>query len=283
MVVKIDSLIKSAVEVSSAMTIFNELNKAVNNPETSFSDIAGIINKDSGLSGRLLKIANSTFYSFPSKIETIKQAITVIGTNQLRDLVLATTVLKSFKGISKDLVDMDFFWRHCIACGLASRTIATYRREVNVDRFYVMGMLHEIGRLIIYIKIPKQAGDALHLAKNKGKLLHVAESEIIGFNHAEVGGELMKAWNLPDSLEEAVRYHHAPSKAKHYPSEAAVVHLADIFANAMQMGSSGEHFVSPLDPVAWDIIGLPVSIISSIIENMERQFTDAVQMFLPSK
>lgn len=279
----IDSLIKSAVNVSSPMVIFNELSKAVNNPETSFSDIAKIINKDSGLSGRLLKIANSSFYSFPSKIETIIQAITVIGTNQLRDLVLATTVLNSFKGIPKNLINMDLFWRHSIACGLASRTIATYRREVNVDRFYVMGILHEIGRLIIYIKVPKQAGEALHQAKAEGKLLYVAEREVMGFNHAMVGGALMRAWKLPESLEEAVAYHHTPSKAKHYPVEAAIVHLADIITNSLRMGSSGEYLVAPLDPAAWEIIGIPASILSSIVENMERQFTDAIQTFLPSQ
>ena len=132
-----DDLIKDRVQISSQMMIFNQLQEAINNPEISFSDIAGIINNDSSLCLRLLKIANSSLYSFPTRIETITQAVTVIGTNQLRDMVLATTVLKSFNGISDDLINMDLFWRHSIACGLASRIIATYRRELNVDRFYV--------------------------------------------------------------------------------------------------------------------------------------------------
>ncbi len=276
-----DDLIKEGIKISSPLMVFNQLNEAINDPETSFMDIAEIINKDSSLSLRLLKIANSTFYSFPTKIETITQAITVIGTNQLRDLVLATVVLDSFNGIPERLINMDLFWRHSIACGLAARVIATYRREINVDRFYVRGILHDIGRLILYMEIPKQANKALELSKAEDKLLHDAEYDVMGYDHAAVGGALLRAWKLPENLEESVAFHHAPSKATLYPAEVAIVHFADIVASAMEKGSSGEYFLQPLDAAAWDIIGLPVSIISSITDQVERQFTDAVQMFLP--
>ncbi len=275
-----DDLIKGGVEISSQLRIFNQLQEAINNPEVSFADIAAIINNDSSLCLRLLKIANSSFYSFPTKIETITQAVTVIGTNQLRDMVLATTVLKSFKGISDSLINMDLFWRHSITCGLASRIIATYRREPNVDRFYVSGLMHDIGRLILYIKIPKQAIKALNLSQAKDKLLHATEHDVIGYDHAAVGGALLRAWKLPESLEEAVAFHHSPSSATRYPSEAAVVHLADIIANALQIGSSGEFFVQPLDTAAWEVVGLPASIISAIVNQIERQFADTVEMFL---
>lgn len=278
-----DDLIKKGVQVSTPLAIFNQLNEAINNPETSFSDIAGIINKDSSLSLRLLKIANSSFYSFPSKIETITQAITIIGTNQLRDLVLATTVINSFKGISESLINMDLFWRHSIACGLAARIIATYRRELNVERFYVRGILHDIGRLVLYMEAPVDAGKALKIAKSKNKHLHAAEREVMGFDHAAVGGALMKAWELPDSLREAITFHHGPEKAVHFPVDSAIVHLADIIANALQLGSSGEGHVPHLDTAAWDVIGLPVNIISPTVEQIERQFDDAIQMFLPKK
>lgn len=223
-----DDLIKDGVKLSSPLIIFNQLQKAISNPETSFTEVAGIINKDSSLSLRLLKIANSSFYSFPATIETITQAITVIGTNQLRDLVLATTVLKAFKGIPNDLINMNLFWRHSIACGLASRIIATYRREPNVDRFYVSGLMHDIGRLILFMKIPKKANKALNLSQTKDKLLYDAERDVIGYDHAAVGGALLRAWELPESLEEAVAFHHSPSSATRYPAEAAIVHFADI-------------------------------------------------------
>lgn len=275
-----DDLVKDTIQLSSLQIILDQLNKAVNNPEISFSDIAEIINKDPALCARLLKIVNSSFYAFPSKIETITQAITIIGTNQLRDLVLATTVINSFKGIPKKLINMDLFWRHSIACGLASRTIATYRREPNVDRFYVIGILHDIGRLVIYLKIPQQAHDTLKTAQTSGKLLYEAEREIFGYDHAAVGGALVRAWKLSENLEEAVSFHHNPSQANHYPIETAIIHVADIIANAAQMGSSGEHFVPPVNANAWDIIGLPASIISAVQEQMERQFTETTRMFL---
>lgn len=275
-----NDLIKGGIEISSQLMIFNQLHEAINNPKISFSDIAGIINKDSSLSLRLLKIANSSFYSFPRKIETITQAITVIGTNQLRDMVLATTVMKSFNGISNSLINMDLFWRHSIVCGLASRIIATYKHKPNVDRFYVSGLMHDIGRLILCMKFPKQVNKALNLSQTKDKLLHAAERDVTGYDHAAIGGALLHAWKLPESLEEAVAFHHSPSSATRYPFEAAVVHLADIIANALQIGSSGELFVQPLDTSAWEVVDLPASIMSAIINQIERQFADAVEIFL---
>ena len=98
---------KGALEIPSLPMIFTRIDEAVNNPRSSLADIGRIISEDSSLTARLLKIVNSAFYSFPSKIETISRAITVVGTQQLRDLALATSVMKLFQGISPDLINME--------------------------------------------------------------------------------------------------------------------------------------------------------------------------------
>jgi HD-like signal output (HDOD) protein len=273
-------LVKTAGSISSLPMIFTRINDAVNNPRSSIADIGQVISEDPGLTARLLRIVNSAFYSFPSKIDTISRAVTIVGTQQLRDLALATSVMKVFKGIPEDLMNMEAFWCHSIGCGITARVLASHRREANLERYFVTGMLHDIGRLLLFMNLPRQARAALQRCQRSGELLYQVEQEEIGFDHATVGSVLLQAWNLPASLEEVVAFHHAPQKALRYPIETAIVHVADIIAHAMELGSSGERFVPQLNPEAWERIGVPPSLLPAVWQQVERQFHDATQMIL---
>ncbi len=273
-------LVKKGFKISSAPDIYVKLNEVINNPRSSYSDIADVIARDAALTARLLKIANSSFYNFPAKVETISEAITIIGTQQLCDLVLATSVLKTFKKIPKDLISMDSFWCHSTACGLAARTIAVYRREANVERYYVAGLLHEIGRLVMFENMPDLAREAVKMHESLGEHLHIAEQKVMGFDHAAVGGAVLREWQLPDSLVEVVTFHHQPCGAKRYPVETAIVHFADIIACAMQLGSSREAYVPSVEPKAWDLIRTPVSQLSAIWNQVDKTFHEVIPFFL---
>jgi HD-like signal output (HDOD) protein len=275
--VKPDDFISDDIKISSPPTIFLLINEAMNNPRSSVMDIAGIISGDQGLTVRLLRMANSPLYGFPSRIETITQAVTILGIQQINDLVLATTIMKFFEKIPEDLVEITSFWQHSIACGLSARVLATYRREANVERFFVAGTLHDIGRLIIFTKIPEQSLELLAWSKKQGELVYNVERELMGFDHADVGGALLQAWKLPLSIKEMVGFHHKPESAIHFPVETAVIHVSDIIAHAMQLGSSGERFVPPLSEKAWEGIGLSPSILSSAMNMIDLQFNETVK------
>jgi HD-like signal output (HDOD) protein len=279
-----DDLLRGCVEVTSLPMVYHRINEAINHPRASMKDIGRIIGDDTGLTVRLLKLVNSAFYGFPSKIETITQALVIIGTKQLRDLALATSIVSLFKGIPKDLVDMDSFWRHSIVSGIIAKILATYRRESNIERFLIAGMLHDVGRLILYKKMGDEAREALYESQTSGCLLFEVERKRIGFDHADLGRRLLNLWNLPLSLEEAVACHHRPHDAEHYPMESAVIHLSDLMANALQWGSSGERAVPSLDPEAWKRLSLPTSILSPALDNLEAQVNDVIQsMFQESE
>jgi len=272
-------LIEQSPQISSLPTIFYRINEAVEDPECSFVEIGEIISGDPSLSARLLRIVNSSFFGFPSKIETITHAVTIVGTAQLHDLALATTVVNQFKGVSKDSLNMEKFWLHSVATGLAARIIAVYRREPNADRFYLMGMLHDLGRLVLFLNVPEQMEKVKSHYAEDG-LLHDVEKQVMGADHAAVVGMLLEVWKLPEVLQEAVAYHHTPDQAPHYPTAAAIVHVADIVAHAMELGTCGEHYVPPLNAKAWEILDLPTSLLSSIVEQIDRQANEAVAMFL---
>ncbi len=273
------ALIEQSPQISSLPTIFYRINEAVEDPECSFVEIGEIISGDPSLAARLLRIVNSSFFGFPSKIETITHAVTIVGMAQLNDLALATTVVNQFKGIPKDLIDMKKFWFHSVATGLAARIIAVYRREPNADRFYLMGMLHDLGRLVLFLNLSEQMQKAISLYEKEG-LLHVAENQTFGTDHAGVGGMLLEVWMLPEMLQEAVSFHHIPNQSSRYPVAAAIVHVADIIAHSMELGTCGERYVPPLNAKAWEILDLPPSLLPSIVEQVDRQTSEAVEMFL---
>ncbi|PYV36816.1 MAG: phosphohydrolase [Acidobacteria bacterium] len=274
-------LLNGTVEVSALPMIFTRINDAVNDPRSSIADIGRIISEDSSLSARLLRIVNSVLYSFPSKIETITRAVTIVGTQQLRDVALATSVMKMFAEMSEDLLNMEAFWHHSIGCGITARILASYRREPNVERFLVAGMLHDIGRLLIHTKMADQARAALLRCESSGELLYKVEVDEFGFDHAAVGGALLQLWKLPASLEEVVTCHHNPRRAQRYAVETAVIHVADVIAHAMRLGNSGERFVPPLDSRAWERIGIPLSYLSETMDQVDRQINDAIKMIRP--
>ncbi len=273
-------LVRNIINVASLPTIFTKLDEAINDPRKTNKDFAKIISEDTAMAARLLRIANSALYNFPSKVETVTHAITVMGTNQLRDLVLASSVIKLFADVPEDLVSMESFWRHSIACGVSARLIAGLRRESNVERFFVAGLLHDIGRLILYMEMTQQMGDVFSQCAENSELMFKVEHELLGFDHAKIGGLLLNAWKLPARLEEAVAYHHAPARARRYPAEAAIVHIADIISHALQLGSSGEKCVPPLVNDAWTQIDLPASAIASVMDQLEVQYNDAVNFVL---
>lgn len=274
-------LVNEMGTIPSLPNIYHQLNEAINDPSSSSSTIGDVISNDSGLSARLLKIANSALYNFPTPIDTISQAVTVIGIEQLRDLALGTSVIELFEGIADDFVSMQSFWCHSISCGIAARVLATYRRESNVERYFVAGLLHDIGRLVMYLKVPDQARDILIQCKNKSQLLYVAEREVLGFDHSEVGAVLLDLWKLPANLIESVAHHHSPQRCVKYPIEASIVHVANILANAMQQGSSGERYVPPLSEYAWNQLGISPSVLAPTLIEVDRQFKDVIGNFIP--
>jgi HD-like signal output (HDOD) protein len=276
----ISKLIEDAPAVASLPSVYHRLTEVMNDPYSSAADFGKIVAEDSGLTIRLLRLVNSAFYSMPSRVESVTQALAVVGLEQLHDLVLATSVLTMFRDVPPELVDMESFWRHSLATGVACRVMAGQRRMANVERLFVGGLLHDVGRLLIYIGNPDGARTALERCNETNELLYDVERETMGYDHATVGRLLLSAWNLPGSLQEPIGYHHDPKKAKRFPIEAAMIHVADITAHALQMGTSGERFVPPLSGAALYRLDGDNLLTPSTIAQIDLQYHAAIQAVL---
>ena len=275
-----DDFVNGSERLSTVPIVYAKLSEAINSPRSSVGYISTIIGQDASLTARLLRVVNSAFYGFPRKIDTISRAVLVVGTQQLRDLALATSVMKLFKKIPEKYVTMESFWRHSVSCGVAARTIAGYCREPNVERFFVAGILHDIGKLIIYDRMPDKSDVILKRAMESNELVYKVEQDIIGFDHAAVGGALIKAWRLPSNLEEVVMSHHAPILSTRYLRDASIIHVADAIVHAMQLGCSGEQFMPPVNEQAWKSLELSQEILPQIFDIVDRQSQDVFERFL---
>lgn len=275
-----EHIIKSTSQVASLPTIYLKIEDALNSANCSNHYLVDILSEDTALSARLLRLSNSAMFNFPNKIDSVSQAITIIGTQQLRALILASSVMTIFKDIPEDLLNMEMFWRHSIACAVSARVIASLRRAANVEYFFLAGLLHDIGRLIMFKEVPVEIGEAMQLATKTQQLLFKVEKEVLGFDHAKLGGMLLKDWKLPPQLIESTFYHHNPRASVDFQDEVAVVHVADIIANSLQLGSSGEHLVPTLDNQAWERIGLPDAIITTVLVELQKQYDVAVDFVL---
>lgn len=272
--------IKGSIRLSALPKIYFEINDVINDPESSFGDVAKIISNDVSLSVRLLRIVNSSFYNFPSEIDTISHAISIVGTRQLRDLALATLVLAAFKGIPEEFVDMDSFWQHSVGCGIASWVIAINCEETNPEQYYLTGILHDVGRLIIFENHPENAREIMERCNAENKIDYEVERELLGFDHGPVGAALLTEWKLPPNLAEVLKNHHSPLEATEYSREAAILNLADLFAKCMQLGSSGSPLIPHLEPEVWETIGMDVNSLPMLWNQIENQFNDTIGIFL---
>lgn len=270
----IERVVEETSTVYSLPLFYERLNETINHPRSSIDDISKIITEDQGLTARLLRLANSPMFGCYAKVDSITKAVTIIGTQQLRDLALAASVMGVFMGIPEDLLRMSSFWQHSIACGIVARSLAVYRRESNVERLFVGGMLHDIGQVVLASARPEICRELLEAQRDTGRSYMELEFEKMGFNHAELGGALLKKWKIPASIAEPVSFHHSPAAAEQFRLEAALIHLADIICQAMEFGQGAEHGVPPLDEIAWERLGLAPQMLGTVLKQSEPQISE---------
>ncbi len=225
-----EDLVKGTLRLLSPPDVFIRLGRMVDDPSCSIAALAQTISRDPVLSARLLRLANSPFYGFPSRIDTIGRALSVIGTRALRDLVLAVSAPGIFAKMP--ILDMRAFWEHSLRTAVLARLLASRCGFAEPETLFAAGLFHDVGQLLILAKLPEMGRETRWRARDCGLALHAVEQEVIGFDHAQVGGELLRQWQLPRSLWEAVACHHRPDAARD-PLAAAIVCMADILAHEL--------------------------------------------------
>ncbi|CAB1075088.1 Predicted signal transduction protein [Olavius algarvensis Delta 1 endosymbiont] len=252
-----------------------KITELINDPQSSARDIARIVTDDQVLTARLLKLVNSSFYGFPRRIATVNSAIVLLGFDAIRSLLLTTSVFDMFGGRSKQRrQDQEKFWDHSLGCAVGAKVIGEYLRHDKIEELFVAGLLHDIGKIIEMLYLPDEYAKVVDTVNQKNILMAIAEENILGYGHAEIGKLLAGKWNLPIKLEQVIAHHHQPASAGSFIKEASIVHVADILCRALDMGYGGDNKIPPLDHMAWESLKIKVESLEVIMETMKEEFDD---------
>lgn len=273
------ALIDDVGDLVSLPEVVLRINEMVNDEQASAADIGRVISQDPGLSTRILKIANSPLYGSMRQVDSINRAVTLLGTKQIRDLVISTTAAKVFEGIPNDVISVADFWHHSLYCALLARALAIHSKKANADTLFTAGLLHDIGHLIMLNRIPQEelAAIMLTVQGEASKDLLDAERELIGFDHTEVGSNLARKWHLPEIIVECIAYHHHPSQAKHHPSAVAHIHIANAIASLPYGDIPVAEDLNRIDADAWGIAGLRAEDIGEAVQEAQAQIGETQQ------
>ncbi len=231
--------------------------------------LAKVFERDPTLAVNILKLANMPYYGFTSKISTISHAIVCLGVETVKSIALTSSTQGMLnKEISAYCLEEGMLWHHSIASATCARIIAQRIKYADCEEAYIAGLLIDIGKIIL----SSFAVDEFELVSKRSKDSKVsfnkAEQEILGFGHPQIGARIIKQWNLPPALVEAVQYHHQPNDAETFTTLAYIVHLADAISGMLGIGLGSDGLMYTFEDRTLEVLGLKNEEIETIMSEL---------------
>lgn len=233
--------------------VYFRVSELLRERSTTSHDLAAAISLDPALTARLLKVANSAWYGQAGRVGTVQRAVMLVGTRQIYDLVLATAIATAFAGREFGDLDVRKFWLNSSYSAAAARQLATVCNVLDVERIFVEGLLRDIGHMVLYQAEPELSLKARKRAESGEGTLAEAEQRLLGIDFAEVGGELLREWRVPDSLQRAVRFQLAPQQAGDALLEACIMNLIGVMTDAYATGLRIDAGLDRVANITWQV------------------------------
>ncbi len=262
------ALLKGIKDLPTLPSSIVAINKMLSNPNSSASQVGKLISHDPALTAKILRIVNSAFYGFASRINTITHSIVILGNRAIRKILLTNYVFESFRGRpGQTAYRRSDFWRHAVGCAAACKIIDRRTGMKRSEEAFITGILHDIGKIVLDQFRHTEFLAILELIEDKQISMRDAELELLGVDHSFLGGLLLEQWGLSPSIINSIGFHHSPMDAGTHAKQAAVVHLADILTRVMQYGYGGDWLIPQIDRNAWDLLGLKTSDLDSLMQD----------------
>lgn len=226
-------LIKKSCQFPALPNVLLELNEALADPDVSVEDLVDVIASDQPVATNVLRIVNSAYYGLQVRISSINLAVSIMGFNMTKNVVLKAAVFSSFARSKSSPIphfDPEAFWTHSMFVGALARVIglATLRYgDCRPEDLYTCGLLHDIGMIILHDSVPDTFAAILERSVEGGRPVNEVEEEVLGYTHADVGSLLATKWNLPEDVTVAIRYHESPEQDPFHQTLSSLICLAD--------------------------------------------------------
>jgi putative nucleotidyltransferase with HDIG domain len=233
----IKSIIKKIDGLKPIPQVANKIMSVVEDPESSLSDLSNVITYDASVTANLLKLANSAYFGRSGKIDSIHQAIVYLGMDQAVDLVLLATGAENLKTPQKgyDLNKGDL-WKYSVTSALIARELAEMKGAGKTHLIFTAALLKDIGKVILNQHVEDAFEKINTLVKEKKFTFREAEKEVIGIDHAELGGRVAENWKFSSEMVEIIKNHHMPQKSTIAEFESSIVYMADTICMMMGIG-----------------------------------------------
>lgn len=269
-------VLKRVKDIPSLPQFVLETLKQLDDPKSSATSVAERLSKDEGLVVRVLRLANSAYYGLSHRITGVADAISFLGFKTVKSIVLAASVYKymdtAFTGYS---LDRGSLWKHSQAVGITSRFLCERLKAADPEEAYIGGMMHDLGKIVLNDYVRFGYSIILRLVEEDQVPFCDAERQVLGFDHAQVGGLVMEAWNLPEAYGYITTYHHTPwdlpDEKKEYQPLVDIIHVANIMCLMLGVGIGADGMQYSISPDALERLG-----ITEQTEELFGEFVDII-------
>jgi len=250
---EITKRIDACPKLASLQSINRALAGLVNSEQSFNSQIAEIIRRDPSLTARLLRMVNSVYFGLTAKVNNIEEAVFYLGLRQIRELSMATPVIEELEKINRSTLRLPWkdLWKHSIGSAIMTREIlATTTLLIDDDTDYIIGLLHNVGKVVMASAFPNEFARIVGASFASAAEVAAHERELIGWDHARIGGYYLQRHQLSAEITDAVYYHNEPEAAPNHSFFAAAVQVADQLVRFAGIQGGFEN-VPPISDEAW--------------------------------
>ncbi len=189
--------------------------QALADPEYEVVGLVDILKVDQAITANILKLCNSAYFGLPRKVSSLKEAVVYLGANQLRQLLLSGAASKIFENPNAGYaVFADELWRHALATAVMAQVLRKFRRlKMDENTLFTAALLHDVGKVVLSNFVAEKYLTIEKMVENGESSFQEAEREVLGFDHAEIGGKIAEKWEFPESIITAIAFHHEPVRA----------------------------------------------------------------------
>lgn len=258
---KILDILRNIRNLPTLPNVVMEILRLCDDPDSNTRDIASLIENDPVLTTKVLKLVNSSYFGLSKELYSVNQALVLIGYNNMKNLILSTSMLQVFKQDTQvGSFSRKALWKHSIGVGIVARFLSKRYRVGNPEQAFVAGLIHDVGKVIIDWFFHEQFVEVIKLAEQESCWIRDAEKLVMEVTHDEIGSYLATRWNLPEIFRETVAFHHEPSKAHEHRSAAAIVQLSDNIIRQLNIGYGGDSTIPSLDGSLEEILSIEETI-----------------------